>query len=263
MQCLVETGKPNFASVDIALIPDDGAIELNCDRGHHTWMLLQQTKYEILSEVAITALCDGYYREAVVSFASALERLYEHYVHVVCRARNIDREVLAAAWKPLRKLSERQLGAFSMLYLIETGRPFSFLGEKHVAFRNEVVHLGIIPDRKQAVAYGQAVGDCATPLIAELHSARYAEIQEVLIKERLDDRSELARKAGSPHSTEFLSTPLSFNPSLTGFDLESLLVERATRPDMAGTVAESHSYAQTLAASTSPRLVEQPPKQTD
>ena len=248
MQCQVENGIPNFGSLGIERIPDDGVIELTCDRGHHTWMLLQQAKYEILSEVAVTALCDGYYREAVGSFASALERLYEHYIDVVCRARNIGREAFAAAWKPLRKYSERQLGAFSMLYLIETGQPFSLLAEKHVTFRNEVVHAGVIPDRKQAVVYGQAVGDCAAPLIAELHSARYAEIQQNLIKERLRERSERARRVGAPHSTQFLATPFSFNGSSTGFDLESLLTERGKRPDMAKAVAESHAFARTLAA---------------
>jgi len=247
MQCQVENGIPNFSSLGIERIPDDGVIELTCDRGHHTWMLMQQAKYEILSELAVTALCDGYYREAVGSFASALERLYEHYIDVVCRARSIDREAFATAWKPLRKHSERQLGAFCMLYLIETGQPFSLLPEKQVAFRNEVIHAGVIPDRKQAVVYGQAVGDCAAPLIAELHSARYAEVQRNLIVERLRERSERARGVGALHSTQSLVTPFSFNGPSTGFDLESLLAERATLPDMAKAVAESHAFARTLA----------------
>lgn len=173
MQCQAENGIPNFSSFGIERIPDDGVIELTCDRGHHTFMLIQQAKYEILSELAVTALCDGYYREAVASFASALERLYEHYVAVVCRARGTDHAAFAAAWKPLRKASERQLGAFSMLYLVETGEAFSLLADKHVSFRNNVIHAGLIPDRNETVVYGQAVGDCAAPLIALLHSARY------------------------------------------------------------------------------------------
>lgn len=248
MQCQVETGVPNFESLGIERIPDDGVIELTCNRGHHTYMLIQQTRYELLSELAITALCDGYYREAVASFASALERLYEHYIEVVSRSRGIARDVFVAAWKPLRKLSERQLGAFSMLYLVETGQPFLSLPEKHVSFRNEVIHAGIIPDRKRAIAYGQAVGNCAAPLIAALHTPRYSEVQKNLIVERLRERSEQARAVGASYSTQYIVTPFSFNDSSTGFDLESLLAERAKRPDMAKAVAESHAFAQTLAA---------------
>ena len=55
MQCQVENGIPNFASLGVQRIPDDGVIELTCDRGHHTFMLIQQAKFEILSELAVTA----------------------------------------------------------------------------------------------------------------------------------------------------------------------------------------------------------------
>lgn len=261
MQCQVENGIPNFSSLGIARIPDDGVIELTCDRGHHTFMLIQQARYEILSELAVTALCDGYYREAVASFASALERLYEHYVDVVCRSRGIDRGAFVAAWKPLRRSSERQFGAFAMLHLIETGQPALPLADKHVSFRNDVIHAGIIPDRKEAVAYGQAVGDRAAPLIVALHSARYSQAQRSLIVERLRERSERARAIGTRYSTQSMATPFSFNASTTAFDLESLLAEREKRPDMTTAVAESHARARTLAA-MSPALVN-PPKKED
>jgi len=252
MQCQVENGAPNLGSFGMERIPDDGVIEVICDRGHHTFILIQQAKYEILSELAVTALCDGYYREAVASFASALERLYEHYVDVVCRARGIDRAAFTAAWKPLRKASERQLGAFTVLYLIENGEAFPLLADKHVSFRNNVIHGGMIPDRNQAVAYGQAVSDCAAPLIALLHSARYKEARQSIIFDNLREKSQRALEAGVRHSTQSMHTPFSYNGSSVGFDLEAVLVERAKRPNIDDTVTASHALARLLAGTASP-----------
>jgi hypothetical protein len=246
-QCQVENaGIPNFASLGVARIPDDGVIEVTCDRGHRTFTIIQEAKYEILSELAVTALCDGYYREAVASFASALERLYEYYVDVVCRERKIAPAAFAAMWKPLRKLSERQLGAFSLVYLIEIGSAFPLLADKHVKFRNDVIHAGVIPTFDEAVAYGQAVGDCAAPLITLLHSERYEESRRAEILERLQTRSAKAQKVGARHSTQSIVTPFSFDPISTGFDLEAILKERTKRPDMNQAVAESHVLAALL-----------------
>jgi len=246
MQCQVENGIPNFASLGVARIPDDGVIEFTCDRGHRTFTIMQEAKYEILSELAVTALCDGYYREAVASFASALERLYEYYVDVVCRHHKIDPAAFAAAWKPLRKASERQLGAFSILYLTETGSAFPLLADKHIKFRNDVIHAGIIPTLDEAVTYGQAVGDCAAPLIALLHSERYEETRRAAVFDGLRTRSTKTRKTGARHSTQSITTPFSFSPTSTGFDLEAVLKERAKRPDMKQAVAESHALAALL-----------------
>jgi hypothetical protein len=249
MQCHVENDFPNLGSFGVERIPDDGVVELTCDRGHHTFILIQQAKYEILSELAVTALCDGYYREAVASFASALERLYEHYVDLVCCAESVNRTAFVEAWKPLRKRSERQLGAFAILYLLETGKAFSLLAEKHVNFRNDVIHAGMIPDRDKAVGYGQAVGDCAAPLIALIHSARYQEARHSLISQALREKSQRALAAGARHSTQSLATPFGFDGSAASFDLQAILAERAKRPDMDKTVTEAHTLARLLAGS--------------
>ena len=242
MQCQSEDGVPNFRSYSVELIPDDGVIEVTCDRGHHTFIIITEAKYEILSELAVTALHDGYYREAITSFASALERLYEYYIRIACRARGIDHATFTAAWKPLRKASERQLGAFAFLYLLENGGAFPLLGDKYVSLRNNVVHEGIIPDRKEAVTYGQAVGDCAAPLIALLHSARYEEARIFTMFDNIREKSQRALTAGVRYSTQSMLTPFSYNGSTTGFDLEALLAERARRPNMDDAIRELRAH---------------------
>jgi hypothetical protein len=219
---------------------------MTCDNGHQTFTIIQQVKYEILSELAVSSICDGYYRESVASFASALERLYEHFVEVACRARCIGNEEFSAAWKPLRKSSERQLGSFAILHLVETGRPAALLANKHVSFRNSVIHAGVIPDRSQAVAYGQAVGECAEPIIALLRTERYQEAQRCLIFDSLRERARKAQSLGARHSTLSMSTPFSFVDGAKPFDLEKLLIERANRPSMDEAVAQSHALARLI-----------------
>ncbi|MFT4090354.1 MAG: hypothetical protein QM645_06450 [Asticcacaulis sp.] len=255
MQCLVENGLPDFSSLRFERIPDDGVIEFICDRGHHTFTIIQEAKFEILSELAVTALCDGYYREAVASFASALERLYEFYIDVVRRARGIEQDVFDKAWKPLRKSSERQLGAFMALYLMENNEAFLLLDDKHVGFRNEVIHQGKIPDRAEAIAYGQAVANCASPLITLINSARYEKVLRELIFDSIWERSQRARAIGARHSTQSMVTPFRHNPDSLEINLEAILDERAKRPDMDQAVKESHALGKlidTLKSQVSP-----------
>ena len=90
MQCQAENGIPNFSSTTMVRIPDDGVIVATCDRGHRTITIIQQTKFKILSDMAIKAIADGYYRDAVASFAGALERLYEFFIRATCRKHAID-----------------------------------------------------------------------------------------------------------------------------------------------------------------------------
>ena len=201
MQCQLEGGIPNFASLGIQRIPDDGVIELTCNQGHHTFLLIQQAKFEILSELAVTALYDGYYRDAISSFASALERLFEFYIDIVCRTDGISRKDFVKAWKPLRKLSERQIGALALVYLVENQTPFDFLPDKHIAFRNDVIYNGKFPDRAESIMFGQAVADCALPLLVALHSDRYSEARHQSMFEGLTrNRKELGKSVlGSAH----------------------------------------------------------------
>lgn len=246
MQCLVDDGLPNFSSLKLERIPDDGVIDLQCERGHHTFVVLQEAKFEILAEIAVTALGDGYYREAVASFAASLERLYEFYVQIVCRTHSIDRAAFEATWKRLKKQSERQLGAFCALYLLEAGEAPVLLPDRQVAFRNEVIHQGRIPSREEAVTYGQAVADCVATLLGILNSPRYAEAARDNLVDRLRQRAGRARKAGARSSTASIDTPFMLGRPAGRIDIEAILAERAARPDIAEAVRQSHALGRLI-----------------
>lgn len=52
-------------------------------------IILQESKFELLFEMAVIAFIDGYYREVVASLAASIERLYEFYIFAVALNRGI------------------------------------------------------------------------------------------------------------------------------------------------------------------------------
>jgi hypothetical protein len=83
MQCLQEQGKPSYI-FNLAELQDNGLYYMKCEMGHETVTWLQQEKFETLFELAANAILDGYYRDAISSFSSAMERFYEFYLKVIC-----------------------------------------------------------------------------------------------------------------------------------------------------------------------------------
>src|SRR5882757_4437311 len=135
MQCLTTDGVPNFLFSKVE-VQETGLYRSTCSRGHPTAMVLQQLRFELLSEIAANAIADGYYREAITSFAAALERFYEFYIAVICRKRGLAGDAFAATWKGVVNQSERQFGAFQFLYLAETGSAPPVLPPNLVTLRN-------------------------------------------------------------------------------------------------------------------------------
>lgn len=158
--------KPRITA--IVELKDDGRYEITCRKGHSSITFLQQQKFEILFDIGAYAIVDGYYREAVSSFTSALERFYEFFIKVVCISKNIDWIKTLEAWKEVSNQSERQLGAFIFLHLQETGNKPILLCNNKIKLRNEVIHKGKIPSKDQSIDYGQAILDVVRPLLKKL-----------------------------------------------------------------------------------------------
>lgn len=137
---------------------DDGKYRIQCAAGHTSEITVDNIKFELLFELGLNALVDGYPREAVSSFTSALERFYEFYWHVVAELYAIPREQAAAAWKVAVKQSERQLGMYITASLLLTKQCPALLDPaRDVRFRNNVTHAGYIPDRQEAINFGDVV----------------------------------------------------------------------------------------------------------
>jgi hypothetical protein len=146
-----------------AEIQDSNLYEVQCPKGHSSYVILQQMKFELLFDIGACALLDGYYREAVTSFTSSLERFYEFFVRAALIQKKIDVENIESAWKGISKQSERQLGAYIIQYLSEFGTEPTTLGTNETKLRNDVVHHGKIPTRSEAIAYGQRILEIVRP----------------------------------------------------------------------------------------------------
>lgn len=187
-------------------VQDSGFHKLTCKHGHKTATCLQALRFEVLSELAANAIADGYYREAISSFTSALERFYEFYATVICRQRKLDPIVFAETWKHVSRQSERQFGAFLFLYALERNEKPPVLNPKLVELRNDVVHKGLIPNRQQAMAYGQAVIDLIAPIIAQLKSAYDEDITKIVVSQLIATQTKYG--AGETISTMAMATAI-------------------------------------------------------
>ncbi len=166
-QCMIEditTASP----LAIDTFRDDGRYEVHCPKGHTSIIVLQQQKFEILYDIGAYAILDGYYREAVSSFTSSLERFYDFFIKSLLYEKGIEEKVVNESWNQISKQSERQLGAFIFLYTREFYKSPKLLSQSLVTFRNDVVHNGKIPTRDEAINYGQAVLEVIRPILCEV-----------------------------------------------------------------------------------------------
>lgn len=190
MQC----GSPNEETQDLfvydADVQDDGVYAFDCRNGHHNVVIVQENKFEILFEIGLNAIADGYYREAVSSVTSSLERFYEFYMRAAALKNTIPKDQFENAWKAIRNQSERQLGGFILAYLIQTGKSPTLLDNKLVTFRNEVIHKGHIPSREKAIEYANAVLNLVNPILLHMKQTLEPEMHSLV----LDRMRELNKK---------------------------------------------------------------------
>ncbi len=198
-------------------LSDDGKHEVQCERGHRFYVILQNPKYELLMDSGALALGDGYYREAVASFAAALEAFWGFYVRAVARKLGAPEDTIPRLRKEL-KLSERRRGAVSLTHLALTKTNYAPGDDKVSAqlgkrtptgFRNEVVHEGVFPPRDEAVAYGAWVYETILDGIAELRTHAPEEFELELRTPLADAHQEIfQREPEVRRTTHYIGTLL-------------------------------------------------------
>jgi len=139
------------------LVQDNGIYEITCPVGHRSVTTLSAEKFEILFEIGANAILDGYYREAVSSFAASLERFHEYFISLISLKLGIPDSEFESAWNSIKSQSERQLGAFTFLWLSELKKAPPQLANKMREFRNDVIHKGKIPTKDEVLVFGNAV----------------------------------------------------------------------------------------------------------
>lgn len=191
-KCMIGgTGKVRPQSL---MYNDNSVYRFDCENGHRNVIYLCNWKFEILFDIACNGIVDGYFRESVTSFASALERYYEFLLRIGMKKLNQPQDIFDATWKKISSRSEQQLGAYIFVYSALLGKSAPALSSKQASFRNNVVHNGYIPSENEAVAFGEVVlsiiregiTDAKANLSSALDAVRYdhAEI-------KLEDEADL------------------------------------------------------------------------
>lgn len=177
---------------------DSSVYRLRCDSGHEVtaWMT-QYANFELLAETAVQAIFDGYYREAVTSFAAALERFREFYIRAIAAAHKTEILSLDEAWRSVAQSSERQFGWYIGLYLRENGTAPPPMSNWYDKTRNAIVHKGEIPRRADAIRFGQEALQHLVPILLDLR-LKHPESLEQLRLDRIAAAQKLFRKEDRP-----------------------------------------------------------------
>ena len=141
-------------------ITDNNIMEFCCNAGHKNYCFIQNPKYELLYDMGYSAYKDGYYREACLDFAASIERFHEFCLYVMLLQNEHETiSNLEKMWAQISKQSERQYGAFIVLYTKVMGGPPRGQVNKYLEFRNNVTHKGTIPSKEETFDYAKYVSD--------------------------------------------------------------------------------------------------------
>ncbi|WP_248800237.1 hypothetical protein [Pseudomonas sp. MWU13-2105] len=138
-------------------LTNEVSYEVKCVFGHSSAVFINLFKHEILFEIGVHSILDGYYREAITSFAASLERFYEFASRSIALHHRLPNDEEVKCWKDIASQSERQLGAYIYLHAIHFKKQPKLLSNPQAALRNSSVHKGQIPTRDEAVAFGEEV----------------------------------------------------------------------------------------------------------
>jgi hypothetical protein len=157
--CILEESKdgkqPRFNPV-VGELDDNGSIHVTCEHKHYGIVVYNERRYSVLVKSAARAFLDGYTNEVVAVMSSALERAYEFYIRVSCAAKGVNPQAFEGAWKVVASQSERQLGAFQFLHLLDHGHHLP-VDQAISHTRNKVVHQGHIIREAGALEYAEKV----------------------------------------------------------------------------------------------------------
>jgi hypothetical protein len=168
-------------------LTDDHRVNARCERGHEFPALISNPRHELLFEMSLRALSDGYLREAVMNASAALERCLEFFAvsalvpepgpieegkgwPIMADEQEAVLGLRARLRKQWGKQSERQVGAFLFAHAQLCGdlpKWCAALSER-AKLRNSVVHGGQIPTADETLDYCRWVYEAITTTMTTL-----------------------------------------------------------------------------------------------
>lgn len=188
---------------------DDRKTTLKCKYGHSTSIYISNEKFEILYASSIYAYHAGFYNECISTAMAALERLYEFLINVFYSKLffggnhiGIIESCETSFRKHLIKNSERQFGAFTMLFSLATHggvydperRDGSKKHKGIVSTRNKVIHQGTMTTPSEAKEFLESVFDEINSILKAC--SKHSDIREAIEAVKTDIRSKGIRDSG-------------------------------------------------------------------
>jgi hypothetical protein len=159
---------------------EDGLYTGKCPKGHDLFLATQTLHHEMLFEIGLNAVVDGYYREAVSSFAASVERFFEFALRVLMSNHKTPPTVINDAWRRVASQSERQYGAYLLLYVATFGELLTVLSQTIIELRNEVIHKGKLPEKGAVLKFGKAGYDVIQNGMRKLRADCIADVNKAL-----------------------------------------------------------------------------------
>lgn len=144
--------------IKLKSIPRDFTIRFKCKNNHLNIIHLSDPLFSILFDKSVIAFVEENYRGCIFESASSLERFYEHAIRVLLIEQKDfeNKEIVESfnnAWRIIHKMSERQIGAFIMLFNKTTNRIPILLSNTLTNLRNDVIHKGYLPEKNEALKF--------------------------------------------------------------------------------------------------------------
>jgi hypothetical protein len=192
----------------VVTIREDGLYNGQCLNGHNLLIATQTLRYEMLFEIALNAIKDGYNREAVSSFSASVERFFEFSIRVFFRKnKSLQPHIFQEVWKTLSNQSERQLGAYISLCAVSFGEVPFLLPSGMVKFRNDVIHKGVLPNKQKALEFGESAYKVIQSCVQKLRDSCLDEINDELSAHV----AQIAEGMGTQHPRLFQVTATALN----------------------------------------------------
>jgi len=206
----MEFGHPGNEIFDLSYYEERTAI-FECSHGHKNLLILQSQKFEVLMESGAEALLKGFTLEACATFYAALERTYEFAVRVFMLAKQVDSTSFISMFNEMARQSERQIGAFMALYLLETGKPYK-VDTQLSAFRNSIIHKGEIPEPEKAREFCSRIYQRILEIISVLNERLPNFVAGVVYRDMEERRTRLEKDLHYSHTAVMFYNVMNLNP---------------------------------------------------
>ena len=161
--------KKEYGEITVHVSPNnEGVYNVKCPNGHLFNIDILSRHFQVLFENGIHALSEDYYIESFVSFATSYERFIEYFLNVVLKSNEVSETEFDITWKELARQSERQVGAFYLVYLQEFKEKPNQLSTKNKELRNSIIHKGHLPTKEDCIKFGDNVLEIIRHIIKRL-----------------------------------------------------------------------------------------------